>query len=95
MLFRSGQILSGITFFDVETGMEQSGMATGEYMRVNSNSVEEDYEGPWSWYQFQLDGCDYEFQEPQMGELVISIVACDGKAIEEPIVSTYYLYEGD
>lgn len=34
----------------------------GEWFRVNSNGVEEDYEGPWGWYQIEIDDEYFEIE---------------------------------
>ena len=34
----------------------------GEWFRVNPNGVDEDYEGPWGWYQIQTDEEYFEIE---------------------------------
>ena len=88
-----GYTLSEVTFTNGET--EDTWTGTGEYMQVNSNAVDPEYSGPWSWYQFTIDGCDYEFSEPEMGELILLLVGCVEMSIDEPIATTFYEMGGD
>ncbi|MFM7814276.1 MAG: hypothetical protein ACKO66_07140 [Flavobacteriales bacterium] len=88
-----GYTLSEVTFVNAETNDTWSG--TGEYMLVNSQAVDPEYAGPWSWYQFSIDGCDYEFSEPEMGELILLLVGCVELSLEEPISTTFYEMGGD
>ena len=88
-----GYTLSEVTFTNAET--EDTWTGSGEYMQVNSNAVDPGYTGPWAWYQFTIDGCDYEFSEPEMGELILLLVGCVEMSIDEPISTTFYEMGGD
>jgi hypothetical protein len=48
----------------------------GEWFKVNTNGMEEDYSGPLGWYQFQIDDCAFEFDEPVDNSIFLGASDC-------------------
>ena len=61
----------------VKNATDDSMGGTGEWFKVNMNGVDEDYEGPEGWYQFQTDDCRYDFNEAK-DELKLNQFDCFG-----------------
>ena len=57
----------------------------GYWRTVNMNGVDENYDGPTGWYEFQTDQCNYSFDEPQNGRIILHrfdcVERCDNQTI--------------
>ena len=54
---------------------KKTSKGTGEWFKVNPNGVDEDYQGPWGWYQFQTTECNYDFNVPK-DKLILNQFDC-------------------
>jgi len=68
-----GWTISSVTLTNNTSKKTSTG--TGEWFRVNPNGVDEDYQGPWGWYQFQTADCNYEFDVPK-DKLILNQYDC-------------------
>lgn len=75
--------LSDVVLTHTKTGKSASGV--GEWFKLNMNGVDPDYKGPEGWYQFELNECYYEFNEPT--ETLILVEGC-GKAESKKYILT-------
>ena len=60
----------------------------GYWRTVNTTmmaTLDEDYDGPFGWYEFQTNQCNYTFDEPQNGRIILQrydcIEQCDDQTI--------------
>lgn len=69
-----GNVLSKVSITYLQTGKQFSG--TGEWFEINPNGMDEDYDGPMAWYQFQTGTCYYDFNLPEDGQLQLNQFEC-------------------
>ena len=58
----------------------------GYWRRVNMNGVDEDYDGPEGYYEFQTDQCNYDFDMPINNKLTLSSFDCKNSSKNKTIV---------
>jgi hypothetical protein len=75
----------------IKNSIDGSMAGIGEWFKVNMNGVDEDYNGPEGWYQFQTDDCRYDFNEAK-DELRLRQFDCLGNpdAMAEYILTRNY-----
>jgi hypothetical protein len=62
---------------------KKTSKGTGEWFKVNPNGVDEDYQGPLGWYQFQTTDCNYDFEVPKE-KLILNQYDCsNGQSKDE------------
>jgi hypothetical protein len=55
-----GEMICDFTFLHDENVITTG--SQGEWFRVNANGADENYEGPWGWYQIQTDDEYFEIE---------------------------------
>lgn len=63
-----GGVIESFYLFHLKSKTIEKG--SGEWFRVNPNGIDEDYEGPFEWYQFGTETCNYSF-DPESESNVI------------------------
>ena len=58
----------------------------GYWRKVNMNGVDEDYDGPDGWYEFQTDQCNYDFNMPINNKLTLNSFDCKYSSKNKTIV---------
>ena len=58
----------------------------GYWRWVNMNGVDEDYDGPEGWYEFQTDQCNYNFDMPINNKLTLSSFDCKNSSKNKTIL---------
>ncbi|MFM8431574.1 MAG: hypothetical protein ACKOA1_02155 [Bacteroidota bacterium] len=69
----SGWDLPSVKVIDNQTKKIITGK--GYWHKVNMAGVDEGYDGPEGWYEFQTQSCNYSFDEPK-GNLVLQQFDC-------------------
>lgn len=55
-----GEMICNFTFYN--DGNRVTSGEEGEWFRVNPNGADENYEGPWGWYQIQTEDEYFEIE---------------------------------
>tara|TARA_B110000285_G_C14868255_1_gene487896 strand:+ start:315 stop:707 length:393 start_codon:yes stop_codon:yes gene_type:complete len=75
-----------ITFIEINGSKEI--LKDGYWRRVNMNGVDEDYNGPEGWYEFQTDQCNYDFDIPINNKLILKRFDCKNSSKNKTIEMT-------
>jgi hypothetical protein len=68
-----GFTISNIVVTNTILGKKYNG--SGEWFQVNPKGVDPNYQGPFGWYQFSTDECNYDFEVP-FNELILNQFDC-------------------
>lgn len=66
----------GWAISSVEINGTKETLIDGYWKEVNENAVEDDYDGPEGWYEFQTEQCNYNFDAPINGKLKLVSFDC-------------------
>jgi hypothetical protein len=68
-----GFTISNIVVTNTIIGKKYNG--SGEWFQVNPRGVDPNYQGPFGWYQFSTDECNFDFEVP-VNELILNQFDC-------------------
>jgi hypothetical protein len=69
----NGFAMSNIVVTNTILGKKYNG--SGEWFQVNSKGVDQNYQGPFGWYQFSTVECNYDF-DVLANELILNQFDC-------------------
>jgi hypothetical protein len=64
-----GEMICNFTFYNDANTVASSDQ--GEWFRVNANGADENYEGPWGWYQIQTEDEYFEIEVLSSGKIKV------------------------